>query len=68
MAVVGSKAITKVVKVVLINIKVGCCLDCSQQGLGDAAIVTGPVTTTLEVCSVVGNLWTETTKEHRHKL
>ena len=60
MAIVGSEAITKVVKVIFINGKVGCCLHCSQQGLSDVAIVTGPVATAFEVCSIVCNPWTET--------
>ena len=61
-AVVGSKAITKVVKVIFINGKVSCSLDCTQQGLSDVAIVTGPVATAFEVCSIVGNPWTESAK------
>jgi hypothetical protein len=62
MAIVGSKAVTKVVKVVFINGKVSCCLDCTQQGLSDVAIVTGPVATVFEVCRIVGDPWTETAK------
>ena len=60
MAIVGSKAITKVVKVVLINVKVGRCLDCTEQGLSDVAVVTGPVATMFKVCSIVSDPWTET--------
>ena len=68
MAVVGSKAITKVVKVVFINSKVSCCLDCTQQRLSDVAIVTGPVATAFEVRSVVGNPWTETAKRAKSQV
>ena len=60
MAIVCPKAITKVVKIVFINGKVGCCFDCIQQRLCDIVIVTCPVATTSEVSAVISNSWTQT--------
>ena len=63
MAVVSIETVTEVIKIILAECKVRCCLNSCQQGLSGGVQVTCPVAATLVVSGVVGKSWAETETE-----